>query len=529
MGMYLNPGNSGFARNLRSIYVDKTGLISVMNERIDSAMNLVCVSRPRRFGKSYAAQMLCAYYDRTADSQELFRNLSISKTASYRTHLNQYNVLYIDMAAVKTSCQHYQTLVSFLCQQISREIKEAVPSVKTDADFLTTLVDAAEKMGTKFIMIIDEWDAPLRECPEIDREYLDFLRSLFKNSGVTSRVFAAVYMTGILPIKKIKTQSALSDFWEYTMLNPGPFAEYVGFTEKEVQVLCDQFEVSFPEMKRWYDGYDIRKTEPIYNPNSVIKALQNGSFDSYWSLSSAADNLLDFISRDVEGLRQTVLKLLGGVEIEIDTTGYNNDLTYHTTDAALTMLVHLGYLAYNQEKRTVRIPNEEIRLEFNRTIHEDKNPETLIRVRESDQLILDTIHGNSEAVAVQMKKIHQETSNPLNANREDSLRAAIQIAYFAYKDYYLKLEELPTGEGYADIVYLPKKGKNVPALIVELKWNKSAAGAIQQIKEKRYPSVLEGYGGELLLVGINYHKKSKEYECQIEKYLPYFPPKEGGK
>ncbi len=372
MGTYLNPGNSGFARNLRSIYVDKTGLIREMNERIDTAMNLVCVSRPRRFGKSYAAQMLCAYYDRTVDSHELFDRLSIADDPGYGEHLNRYSVLYLDMAAIKMACDHYRTLVPFLCRQITREIEEAEPSVKTDADFLTTLVNAVEKMGTKFIMIIDEWDAPLRECPEYDREYLDFLRSLFKNSGVTSRVFAAVYMTGILPIKKIKTQSALSDFWEYTMLNPGPFAEYVGFTEGEVQKLCQQFGVSFPEMKRWYDGYDVRKTGPIYNPNSVIKALQNGSFDSYWSLSSAADNLLDFISQDVDGLRRTVLELMGGVEIEIDTTGYNNDLTYTTTDAALTMLVHLGYLAYCQETRTVHIPNEEIRLDFKRTIRDEK-------------------------------------------------------------------------------------------------------------------------------------------------------------
>ena len=270
-------------------------------------------------------------------------------------------------------------------------------------------------------------------------------------------------------------------------------------------------------MKRWYDGYNLKNVGSVYNPNSVMSALYDRTFDSYWSQSSAADNLLDFISRDVAGLRSTILELMGGVEIEIDTTGYNNDLTYTTRDAALTMLVHLGYLAYNQDTKRVRIPNEEIRMEFARTIRDDKNPETMKRVQESCQLIMDTIQGNSSAVAEQIRKVHRETTNPLNANSEDSLRAVIQIAYFAYKDYFLKLEELPTGEGYADIVYLAKPGKGVPSLLVELKWNKSAEGAIHQIKEKHYPAALEGYGGELLLVGINYDKKSKEYKCRIEK------------
>ena len=182
------------------------------------------------------------------------------------------------------------------------------------------------------------------------------------------------------------------------------------------------------------------------------------------------------------------------------------------------MLTHLGYLAYNQQTRTVRIPNEEIRLEFARTIRDDRNPETMARVRDSVRLIMDTIHGNEAAVAAQIKKVHMETTNPLNANNENALRAVIQVAYFAYKDYYLKLEELPTGEGYADIVYLPKPSKGIPALLVELKWNRSAVGAIRQIRERQYPSALEDYGGELLLVGVNYNRGSREYSCRIEKW-----------
>lgn len=517
MGTYLNPGNSGFARNLRTRYIDKTGLIHVVNNTIDTSMNLTCISRPRRFGKSYAAQMLCAYYDRTVDSHELFDGLAIAHREDYEKHLNKYDVIYLNMTDVLGETLP-SDFVTFIKRSILRELREAYPTVEQVEGFAASLVSAVEALGSKFIMIIDEWDAPLRECPEIDKEYLDFLRSLFKSSATTAKLFAAVYMTGILPIKKVKTQSALSDFEEYTMLNPGPFAEYVGFTEEEVKALCDEYGISFPEMKRWYDGYELRKVGSVYNPNSVMKAIRNEAFDSYWSQSSAADNLLDFISRDVAGLRRTILELMGGVEIEIDTTGYNNDLTYTTRDAALTMLVHLGYLSYNQTTRAVRIPNEEIRLEFARTIRDDRNPETMKRVQESDRLIMDTIHGNEKAVAEQIRRVHMETTNPLNANNENALRAVIQVAYFAYKDYYLKLEELPTGEGYADIVYFPRQGKGVPALLVELKWNKDADSAIRQIKDRQYPAALEDYGGELLLVDISYDRKNKSYECRIEPW-----------
>ena len=489
----------------------------MVNSTIDTSMNLTCISRPRRFGKSYAAQMLCAYYDRTVDSHELFDGLAIAHREDYEKHLNKYDVIYLNMTDVLGETLP-SDFVTFIKRSILRELREAYPTVEQVEGFAASLVSAVEALGSKFIMIIDEWDAPLRECPEIDKEYLDFLRSLFKSSATTAKLFAAVYMTGILPIKKVKTQSALSDFEEYTMLNPGPFAEYVGFTEEEVKALCDEYGISFPEMKRWYDGYELRKVGSVYNPNSVMKAIRNEAFDSYWSQSSAADNLLDFISRDVAGLRRTILELMGGVEIEIDTTGYNNDLTYTTRDAALTMLVHLGYLSYNQSTRAVRIPNEEIRLEFARTIRDDRNPETMKRVQESDRLIMDTIHGNEEAVAEQIRRVHMETTNPLNANNENALRAVIQVAYFAYKDYYLKLEELPTGEGYADIVYFPRQGKGVPALLVELKWNKDADSAIRQIKDRQYPAALEDYGGELLLVDISYDRESKSYECRIEPW-----------
>ena len=519
MGTYLNPGNSGFAEILSEKYIDKTSLISVINSTIGTKRKLTCISRPRRFGKSYAAQMLCAYYDRSVDSNNLFHKLNISSMPSYTEHLNKYNVIYIDMTGIKPSCDNFKTLVPFLKEKITAELCAANDNLKVDPDFLTTLLNAVEVLGTKFIIIIDEWDAPIRENASSIDDYLMLLRALFKNSGVTAKLFAAVYMTGILPIKKVRTQSALSDFEEYTMLDPADFEEYVGFTEEEVRDLCAEYSVNFTEMKRWYDGYEMPTIGSIYNPNSVMRALRRKRFDSYWSQSSAADNLLDFIRWDVDGLRQAIIELMGGGEIEIDPIGYNNDLTYTTRDAALTMFVHLGYLSFNQERKTVRIPNEEVRLEFARTLRQTDNPETMKRVRESIQLIMDTIHGEEGKVAEQIRCVHLESSNPLNRNSENSLRAAIQVGYFAYKDYYMKCEELASGRGYADMVYVPKKGMDIPALIVELKWNDSAGGAIRQIKDKEYVNTVEGFGGDVLLVGISYDKDSGEYQCKIEKWM----------
>ena len=250
MGTFLNPGNSGFEDICRGLYVDKTGMIALINETIGTSNHLICITRPRRFGKSFAAQMLCAYYDKTCDSSSLFDNKAISRSESYRTHLNRYDVLYIDMSGITPVTDNYRRIVPFIHERITEELKETYPEIKAETDLPTALMDAVRNTGNPFIMIIDEWDAPIREQPEIQVPYLKFLRSLFKNSGVTSRVFAAAYMTGILPIKKDGSQSAISDFSEFTMLCPLRFAEYVGCTEREVAMLCKEYHHDFGLMKQ---------------------------------------------------------------------------------------------------------------------------------------------------------------------------------------------------------------------------------------------------------------------------------------
>lgn len=522
MGTYLNPGNQGFRGIRNDIYVDKSMLIHLINGTIDTPRRLTCVSRPRRFGKSFAAQMLCAYYDKTCDSSILFDDLAAAAyhKEDYRKYRNKFDVIYLDITNIMGEAGS-EDITAFIRRKVTEELIQAYPGLKADESFSTTLISAAELSGSKFIAIIDEWDAPIRETPAVQNQYLSFLRTLFKSSGTTARIFAAAYMTGILPIKKDGSQSAISDFWEYTMLCPMEFAEYAGFTEAEVQKLCKDHHRDFGKMKQWYDGYVLDHARSVYNPGSVIKAVRSNKFHSYWTETSAAKSLMNYISLDFDGMSAALAKLLGGIDIDIDTNGFANDLTgLQNRDDVLTLLVHLGYLTYNEEDHKVRIPNEEIRLAFSKSIRNVKQDDTIRRIQESEQLLYDTIHKNAARVASQIQKIHMEESSILYYNNEQSLRSVIKLAYFSYRDHYIKFEELLAGDGYADIVYLPKKTSPVPALVIELKWNQSARGAISQIRENNYPSALSGYGGSILLVGISYEKDGKQrhrHTCIIEE------------
>ena len=521
MGTYLNPGNSGFAEILGSNYVDKTELIGLINHTIGTKRKLTCISRPRRFGKSFAAQMLCAYYDKSCDSHVLFDGLKIAKDPDYGKHIQKYDVIYLDMTNLLGNVKA-QELLRFINDNVTNEIMECYPEVEAGNTFDQTLINCVSHTGNKIIMIIDEWDAPVRETPEIEGDYLKFLRMLFKSSGTTSKIFAAAYMTGILPIKKDGSQSALSDFNEYSMVKPRRFGGYVGFTEQEVKKLCDEHGISFAMMKQWYDGYEFKDVGSVYNPNSVMQAIENDDFDSYWTETSAAEGLMEYISKDYNGLTKTIAELIGGVDVKVNTNGFANDLvTFKGKDDVLTLMIHLGYLAYHSETKTVHIPNEEIKLEFQKSIREVNHKETLKRLEESDRLFLNTIEGNEDAVAGQIERVHREETAPLHYNKEDSLRSVIKLAYYTYREHYVQFDELPSGEGYVDIAYIPRHDSEWPALVIELKWNESAEGAIAQILRKKYPESLKSFGKEIVLVGISYDKDApggdKKHYCRIKK------------
>ena len=374
MGIYLNPGNEGFRRALRSdIYVDKSELIAYTNTVLDSDRAFLCVSRPRRFGKSMAANMLCAYYDRSCNSSSLFEQLKISKASSYMQHLNQYDVFMLNIQQFLRAAGTADQLVSYMEGQILQEVRSVYGKLLPDsADRLPSALAAIyanmEEQNRGFIFIIDEWDCIFRESQgnsAAQKDYLNFLRDLFKD-----RVYVKLaYMTGILPIKKYGTHSALNIFDEFSMTSPRRLAEYTGFTEQEVRHLCETYEMDFDEARYWYDGYHMRNAGSVYNPKSIVDVIHNQQFRSYWTRTETYEALKIYIDMNFDGLKDAVIFMLGGRACKIDTETFQNDMTtFISKDDALTLLVHLGYLSYDESNDTVCIPNEEVRAEFIRAV-----------------------------------------------------------------------------------------------------------------------------------------------------------------
>ncbi len=534
MGTYLNPGNGGFAEILESDYVDKTGLISLINSTIGTKKKLTCISRPRRFGKSYAAQMLCAYYDKTCDSHKLFAEYEISKDDSYEKHINKYHVISLDVSGFISDAKKQERPIREIPRIIDRtilnEIISECPELSDKTELNACILEYVRRTGTKIVFIIDEWDSLIRESkedPDTQDMYLNQLRGWFKNNNFTPEAVAAAYITGILPIKKDGSQSAISDFQEYSVLDARSFAGYVGFTEEEVKSLCKARGKSFEGMKRWYDGYTVGECRSIYNPYSVMQALESGKYRSYWKKTSAAETLMTYIDMDQDGLQDDIARLIAGESIVVDPDSFGNDLeTFTSKDDVLTLLIHLGYLTYEEESDSygegeeeltgiAKIPNEEVRTEFEEILRKAKHKELIRLVKKSDQLLKDTLAGKEKEVAVAIQNVHDSEYAPNFYNNEQSLRYVIKLAYISCVDQYAKVEELPSGHGIADVVFLPNRRSSLPAIIIELKWNESSDGAIEQILDNNYPRILEQFGGRILLVGINYDKKTKEHTCTI--------------
>ena len=526
MGSYLNPGNEAFAVALNSeIYVDKTGLLTYTNKVMNTLQGYICNSRPRRFGKSITANMLTAYYSKGCSSREMFSNLGISKAEGFEKHLNQYDVLHWDIQWCMEPAGGPEKIVSYISEQTISELKEYYPHILPEK--IRSLPESLSRInaatGTKFIVIIDEWDVLIRdEASDVktQEEYINFLRAMFKGTEPTKYIQLA-YLTGILPVKKEKTQSALNNFKDYSMLHAGPIAPYVGFTEAEVQKLCEEYGHEFEEVKRWYDGYQIG-TYHVYNPNAVVNLMLEGEFQSFWSGTASYEAIVPLINMDFDGLRGAVIEMLSGDHVPVDVTSFQNDtVSFANKDDVLTYLIHLGYLAYDRTFKTAFIPNEEIRQELILATKRKKWNELISFQKESEQLLRDTLQMDGDAVAKEIEKIHREYVSVIQYNNENSLSSVLSIAYLSAMQYYFKpIREFPAGRGFADFVFIPKPEfqKFYPALVVELKWNKDVKTALDQIKDRKYPDSVACYAGELLLVGINYNEKTKEHECRIEKY-----------
>lgn len=521
MGAYINLGNFGFQSVRNGEYVDKSGLIAIVNNSLYTERRFSCVSRSRRFGKSVAAKMLCAYYDQSCDSRHLFTDLEIASDPSFEKHLNKYPVIFLDMTNFTTRFKD-DSIMEHVQKELKEDIHEAYPDipVKDDDDLMAYLIRVTDSTHQPFIFIIDEWDAICREFKTGTHamdEYVSWLRRMFKGSN-SPQVFAGVYMTGILPIKKYKTESALNNFIEYSMVEPVDMAPYFGFTKDEVKILAENHKMDFDELEKWYDGYQIGDEQSIFNPNSVMQALRSRRCRSFWATTGSYDAVAHYIQMNYEGLKDDVVQMLAGERCKVNPTKFQNDMSIiGGKDDVLTVLIHLGYLSYDWRKDECYIPNKEVAGEIVNAVQSNNWTHVVKAVETSEQLLRATLRGDEEAVARGVDAAHDENTSILSYNDENSLACVLSIAYYYASNDYIIHRELATGKGFADLVLIPRKNVDSPAIVIELKYDKAVDTAIEQIKRRQYPDKVAQYADRLLLVGITYDRESKQHHCCIER------------
>ena len=525
MGLYLNPNANAFQMGLNSeIYVDKSQVVHELNKLVGSRSNFICISRPRRFGKSMIGDLVSAYYSKGCDTRSVFSEMKIGGAEDWDKYLNKFNVIKLDMngwyqRAIQKG--NANKLIRYIHAKLNEEFSEAYSSLRftEDETLDECILKVYNKTGERFVIIIDEYDVLVREkvLEPLFNDYLSFLNSLFKNADLRPAI-ALAYITGIIPIVRDKVQSKLNEFKEYTMIKPRQFAGMIGFTEQEVKALCDQYGTDYDECLRWYDGYRMKNDISICNPLSVVTAIQDEEFDNYWSATGSFEALKDYIMMDFDGIKQDVVSMIAGESVPVNVTKFNNTLDCITNkDNAFTYLIHLGYLSYDSKEGTCHIPNREVRQEWLNAIDDEDNYSAIMSIVNASKKLLDaTINGNEEAVAKALDAAHTEVTNNLTYNDEHCFQSAICLAYFYANTRYTLIKELPTGKGYADLVLIPYL-PNIPAMVIELKHNKSAESAIKQIKEKNYCQALSQYHGDLLFVGISYDENTKEHTCKIER------------
>ena len=520
MSLYLNR-NEDFSNYVNdTIFIDKSNLITITNSNISKpSSKFMCVTRPRRFGKTMALSMLNAYYSKGCDSLSLFEKLNIAKDNSYLEHLNKHNVIWIDMASLYTDIRDKNDFFKELETNLLDDLNEAFPNVLKEMDntISKAIIRINSKLNERFIFLIDEWDVIYREQEyntKLCDEYTELLRNLFKSSNVSSCI-DLVYMTGILPIRRYSTQSTLNMFTEYDMINPRELDSFIGFTEDEVKDLCKKYNRDFNEIKSWYNGYNLNGVS-LYNPKSVVEAVLRGECDDYWVQTSAIEAVTNYMNYDNGELKDIICKVLLGEKAKVNVRKFENDLTkVNSSDSALTILIHLDYLAYDKKLKVCYIPNYEIKKEFERALKKLNWKEIYNPISNSKKLYEETLKGNIEFINKTLDENHLELAGPFNKNKEDILGVIVEISYYSAKQFYNIKKEDTSILGRSDLSFIPYDNNHIP-FIVELKVNSTPDEAIAQIKEKSYFNSLGSYHGKVLLLGISYDEKTLKHSSKVQ-------------
>ena len=552
MGYFLNPDKKNSFirlanRENKYLFVDKTDFIEKTNKRVNEDDSFLAVTRPRRFGKTVTADMLLAYYSKEYDGKKIFDELEISKKDSYEQHLNKYDVIYIDMNSIKDNFNSYKSdknlyieaiddIVDFLQYTVIQELKEnrsfceqidKAPLVGKKSLSLA-LQAICKYTGESFIFIMDEWDIIYREYRNetaLQEKFIEFLRGLFKSKSGQG-CFALVYLTGILPIKKYNSQSALNNFDEYNMLSPGDFASYFGFTEDEISdiVKSPDCKVSHHDLKKWYEGYKIKDID-IYNPNSVCKALSRNECISYWSGTSSNEEVVRLINMDFDGIKNDVMNLIEGARVVFDFSNFQNDMvTINNKNDVFSLLVCLGYLGCSDvggdgNYKQAYVPNKEIKYALMGIIKGQEWYERMETIKRSENLLKAILELDGTTVGQLIQDVHNSPAvSLLDYNDEESLTYCVMTGLlWSTLGKYISRREEQAGKGRADLVYEPILNGTTPLILIEFKYDGSAEEAIVQIKKQEYFKRYSEQYRDIIIVGINYSTKTKDHQCLIEK------------
>lgn len=493
------------------IYVDKSLLIEKVNQLINTNQRFICITRPRRFGKTMNANMLGAYYTRGYDTHGLFDDLSIAEIESYNIHLNKHHVIYINLSRMPFQCSSYNDYITNIYHKLCKDILSAY---KLEDDF-TSPEDLLKATNDSFIFILDEWDSIFYKSFMKDddkKEYLEFLNGLLKDQPYVE----LAYMTGVLPIAKYSSGSALNIFKEYNFINDHLYDTFFGFSDEEVHKLCNEKRmISYDELKYWYDGYKLQNGQSLFNPRSVNNALTDGVCLNYWTETGPMNEIADCIGNNVDQVRDDIVKLVTGIPVEENLKGYSaSDLELKSKDAILSAMVVYGFLSYHDGK--LMIPNHELMMKFEDVLEKENMGEVAVIVKNSENMLKATIRKDAKTVAQYLREIHAREVPLLKYNDENSLSCVITLCYLKARDYYHIVREERSGEGYVDFIFHPVVD-GYPAIILELKFGYSAKEAIYQIKMKNHIDNVRKEN-EILLAGINYEKDTKKHTCIIEEY-----------
>ena len=534
MGIYLNSRTAFHLFKIdteQPYFVDKSEILEEIIPLVEQGGNQICITRPRRFGKTVMANLISSFFSKGCDAEGVFKQLRIADHKIYKQYLNQYPVIHISFNKQPRRCSSYSDYIERIERILIKDIKDAYPDAKVDDSEAVwdILLSLNNRDDSKFIFILDEWDYIFHQnfVTDEDKEsYLSFLQNLLKDMPYV--VFT--YITGILPIAKYSSGSELNMFLEYTMATEEKFSQYFGFTEEEVDMLFDRY-LSYTAkpcltregLQSWYDGYYSKSGKRLYNPRSVVTALKNNNLGNYWTSAGPYDEIYYYIEHNVAAVRDDLALMAAGMAVPVRIWEYAaTSMNLQTKEEIFSAMVVYGFLTYKDGK--VSIPNRELLDKFSDMLRKEPSLGYIHRLaKESDRMLRATLAGDTETMAEILELAHDTKVPLLSYNNETELTAVVNLVYLSARDFYRIEREDKAGKGYVDFIFYPETDKGADCMILELKIDRTPAEAIQQIKDKRYALKFlgkigeePGYTGRILAVGISYSKSAKRHTCQVE-------------